>query len=121
MEEYEYMWIQLSFIPQEIIDQYDLDSIKEDVCVYIDIQKGMLVLKQAGKISNDQLCTHLEKYGYEPVRHIPTSYKHEARYAIFTLVVGDFGIKITRRKDSEHVSIALVDSYVITKYWEGIF
>ena len=42
----EYMGIQLVEIPQEIIDQYDLETIQYESWVYIDIQKGMPGLNQ---------------------------------------------------------------------------
>ena len=35
MEEYEYMRILLTSIPQEIIDQYELKSIEYNSCIYI--------------------------------------------------------------------------------------
>ena len=38
---------------------------------------------------------------------------------MFTLVVDDFGIKFTRRRDADHLAIVLEDLYVITKDWEG--
>ena len=63
-------------------------------------------LKQAGKIANDHLCTHLKK-GYAPVPHAPALCKHETRDIIFTLVVDDFGIKFTRTQDAEQISSEL--------------
>ena len=41
MEIYEYMAIQLSIIPQEIISQYKLDSIAHNGMVYVEIRKEM--------------------------------------------------------------------------------
>ena len=51
MEYYEYIRILLYSIPQEIIDQYELVSIEENSWIFIEIHKGMSVLKQAGKLS----------------------------------------------------------------------
>ena len=38
---------------------------------------------------------------------------------MFTVVVDDFGIKFTSRRDAEHLASALKYLYVITKVWEG--
>ena len=53
MSDCEYMRIQLAAITQEIIYHYDLDTIQHEGWVYIEIQKGMLGLKQDSKIVND--------------------------------------------------------------------
>ena len=50
MKENEYMWILLSYIAQETTDQYDLTSIEDNIWIYIEIQKRMPGLKQAGKM-----------------------------------------------------------------------
>ena len=76
-------------------------------------------LKKSVKITNDRLCNHLKKYGYAPVRHTPALWKHTTINIIFTLVVDDSGIKLTRRQDVEHLSSALEDLYNIKKDWEG--
>ena len=76
-------------------------------------------LKQAGNIANDSLCTHFKKYRYAPVQHTPAIWKHELKNITFTLVVDEFGIKFTRRRDAENLAIAREDLYVITKDWEG--
>ena len=119
MRNCEYMSIKLAAIPQEIIYQYDFEVIHHEVWVYIEIQKVMPVLKQAGNISNEHMCAHLKKYGYAPVLHTPVLWKHESRNIMFTLVMDDSGIKFTSRRDIEHLGSALKDLYVITKDWEG--
>ena len=119
MEYCKYMRIQLSSIPQDVIDQYNLETIKHDGWVYINIKKIMPGLKQAGKIDNDHLWTHLEKYGYAPFWHTPDLWKNETRDIILILVVDDFGIKLTSSQDSEHLSSELEDLYVTTKDCEG--
>ena len=52
MDEYEYMRIRYSEIPQEIKNAYNLHSIVHDGWIYLQIRKGMPGLKQAGKIAN---------------------------------------------------------------------
>jgi hypothetical protein len=45
---FEYMVINLSSLPQETIEKYDLIELWQDGKVYIEIQKGMYGLPQAG-------------------------------------------------------------------------
>ena len=54
MKVFEYAWLHGKFIPQKIIDQYNLEPLfNEDGFVYLEIQKGMYGLTQAGRLAND--------------------------------------------------------------------
>ena len=55
MNWYEYLWIKMSDIPQDIIDQYGLTEKAVNGKVLVEIRKGMYGLKQARCISNDRL------------------------------------------------------------------
>ena len=72
-------------------------------------------LKQAGEISNDRLEKYLEKYGYEPMRHTSTLWKHTYRNIVFSLLVYIFGVKYSNIKDVEHLRNALKLLYLVTK------
>ena len=85
--------MKLKIIPQEIIDQYQLQDLEENGWVYIKIVKGMPGLKQAARLANERLVHHLAPYGYSPVHHTPYLWKHESNGILFSLVVDDFGIK----------------------------
>ena len=61
------MKLKLEIIPDEIIDQYNLQDIVHDGWVYCEIKKGMYGPPHAGKISNKQLVKHLKPFGYQPV------------------------------------------------------
>ena len=65
MLEYEYTWIPISRIHQEIIDQYNLLPIINNEYVMIEIWKGIYGTPQAIILANTQLCQHLTKYGYK--------------------------------------------------------
>ena len=120
MSRYEYMKLPIDVIPNEIIEQYNLlPLVHTDNHVYIEIRKGMYGLPQAGKIANDQLKRHLEQYGYKHSTKTNGLWTHETRDTVFTLVVDDFGIKYTSRKDADHLSNALQDLYKITLDWTG--
>ena len=56
MEIYEYGRFHRRDIPQSFINKYKLDEIFDNKgYVYMEIQRGMYGLKQAGKIANEQL------------------------------------------------------------------
>jgi hypothetical protein len=57
---FEYMKMLLSRFPEEIIEKYNLNALAADGWVYIEIRKGMYVLKQAGLLANQlmQLVWH---------------------------------------------------------------
>jgi hypothetical protein len=64
LRRFEYMVINLSSLPQETIDKYDLIKLSQDGKVYIDIQKGMYGLPHAGILANELLQHNLAKDGY---------------------------------------------------------
>ena len=63
IDRYEYMKLPLDIIPEEIIQQYNLRNLEHKGFVYMEIQKGMYGLPQAGKVANDKLKLHLAKFG----------------------------------------------------------
>jgi hypothetical protein len=77
MERYEYMRLPVNVIPAEIMVQYNLQALIHKEYIYIEIRKGMYGLPQAGKLANQQLTTHLAKYGYKPTEHTPGLWRHD--------------------------------------------
>jgi hypothetical protein len=63
------MVITLASLPQENMDKYDLNELAQDGKVYIEIQKGMYGLPQAGILANELLQSNLAKDGYRPMTH----------------------------------------------------
>ena len=78
------------------------------------IVKGMPGLKQAARLANERLVHHLAPYGYAPVQHTPSLWKHEYNGILFAFVVDDFGIKSTSDSATSHLPQALIDKYQIT-------
>jgi hypothetical protein len=76
---FEYMVINLSSLPQETIDKYDLIKLAQDGEVYIEIQKGMYGLPQAGILANELLQRNLARDGYRPTPHTHGLWKHDTR------------------------------------------
>ena len=100
---YEYMKITLDIIPEEIIQQYNLRNLAHKGFVYMEIQKGMYGLPQAVNMENDKLKLHLAKFGYKPTSITPGLWRHQKRHLQFSLVVYDFGIKMSTKRTS-HIS-----------------
>jgi hypothetical protein len=87
---FEYMVINLASLPQETIEKYDLNELAQDGRVYIEIQKGMYGLPQAGILANELLQRNLAKDGYRPTTHTHGLWTHDTRPILFSLVVDDF-------------------------------
>lgn len=115
------MRIHCRYIPQEVIDEYNLtnDNFDEKGYAYLEIQKGMYGLKEASILAYDQLRAHLEPYGYTPVPITPGLWRHNKYRTTFTLEVNDFGIKYYDKTELDHLFNALEAKYVITKDLTG--
>jgi hypothetical protein len=74
---FEYMVINLSSLPQETIEKYDLIELSQDGKVYIEIQKGMHGLPQAGILTTKLLQRNLAKDGYRPTQHTQALWTHD--------------------------------------------
>jgi hypothetical protein len=100
---FEYMVINLSSLPQETIDKYDLIELSQDVKVYKEIQKGMYGLPQAGILANKLLQRNLAKDDYQPMQHTHVLWTKVTRPISFSLVVDDFGVKYVCHEHAEHL------------------
>jgi hypothetical protein len=63
------MVINLSSLPQEIIDDFLLLELAHDGRVYIEIQNGIYGIPQAGILLNELLQPRLALDGYRPTEH----------------------------------------------------
>ena len=97
------MKMKLKIIPKEIIEQYQLQDMEENGWVYMNIVKGVPGLKQAAHLANERLVHHSAPYGYAPVQHTPSLWKHESNRILFALVEDDFGIKFTPDSATSHL------------------
>ena len=119
MARYEYMWLPINIIPQEIIDHYNLLPKVHNGRVYMEIQRGMYGLPQAGILAQELLSQRLAKHGYRPCRHTHGLWKHDTRPVLFTLVVDDFGVQYIGREHTEHLAQCIASEYPITTDWDG--
>ena len=65
------MHMPLKLIPQPFIDQYNLQAKTKNGNVYIEIQKGMYGLPQAGILANKLLKQRLSDDRYHKQPHTP--------------------------------------------------
>jgi hypothetical protein len=119
MDSFEYMRIPIKLIPQEIIDQYNLLPLVSDGHVYIEVQKGMYGLPQAGILANQLLARRLAIHGYHQTKFTPGLWRHVTRPIQFTLVVDDFGVQYVVKEHAQHLIDALETDYTVSKYWTG--
>jgi hypothetical protein len=113
------MAINMSSLPQETIKKYDLLELSQDGKVYIEIQKCMYGLPQAGMLANELLQRNLAKDGYQPTQHTHLLWTHNTRPLSFSLVVGDFGVKYVGREHAEHLMECIKKKYTISSNWNG--
>jgi hypothetical protein len=116
---FEYMVINISSIPQEIIDEFRLLELAHDGRVYIEIQKGMYGLPQAGILANKLLQQRLALDVYRPTEHTHGLWRHKTRPVWFSLVVDDFGIKYIGHDNAEHLMALIKKNYDISSDWTG--
>ena len=56
MEQYEYMQLKFTNLPEDVIKQYNLrESFTKNGYVYLEIRQGMYVLPQFGMLAQKQL------------------------------------------------------------------
>jgi hypothetical protein len=119
MEAFEYMRIPINFIPQEIIEQYNLLALVSDGHVYVEVQKGMYGLSQAGILANKLRARRLDIHGYYQIKFTPGLWGHVTLPIQFTLVVEYFGVQYVGKEHAQHLIYALEADYTVSKDWTG--
>ena len=72
MERYEYTRLKLADLPDDVIKHYNLGSkLTSDGYVYLEVQKGMYGLPQAGILAHKLLEKRLNDEGYTQSKHTP--------------------------------------------------
>jgi hypothetical protein len=111
MDSFEYMRIPIKLIPQEIIVQYNLLQLVSDGHVYIEVQKGIYGLPQAGILANQCIAGRLAIHGYHQTKFTPGLRRHVTRPIQYTLVVNDFGVQYVGKEYAQHLIDALETDY----------
>ena len=120
MLRFEYVKIKIDDIPDKIIAEYNLqEKVTPDGYVYVEIQKGMYGLPQAGILAQQLLEQRLNAHGYSQNQAVPGLWTHETRPISFTLVVDDFGVKYVGKEHVLHLINILKQHYEISEDWSG--
>jgi len=116
----EYIRIRISDIPDEIIKEYNLkEKVTTNGSIYIQVNKGMYGLPQAGLMANELLEKRLNKKGYYQSKLVPGLWKHKTRPIAFALTVDDFAVKYVGKEHALHLKSVLEQHYKITTDWTG--
>ena len=79
MDEPEYMKIPVRLVPDEINVEYKVSEFEHTGYIYVQLNKCMYGLAQAGLISNELLATKLAKHGFNQMPHTPGLWRHHTK------------------------------------------
>jgi hypothetical protein len=120
MARYEYMQLNISDMPNNVIEHYKLrDIVTPDGHIYCKIQKGMYGLPQAGIIAQELLADHLKQNGYMQSKTTPGLWLHKMRPIQFSLAVDDFGVKYVGKENVLHLLNTIQQYYKCSCDWDG--
>ena len=107
-------------MPQEFIDEYDLEINIYKGFLYCEIQKDIYGLPQADKLTNKILKHRLATCGYIECMDTPGLWRHIFRPVQFTLVVDNFGVTFVSVEQLQHLVESLKKFYEIVLDPTGI-
>ena len=114
----EYICISIKDIPDEIINKYKLRDIADkNGSVYIEANRVMYGLPQAGLLANEILEKILNKRGYQHNKLVPSFWTHDWRPVQFTLVVDDFRFNYVGEENALHLKKTIEENYTVTSEW----
>ena len=120
MERFEYMRLNLSDLPEDFIERYNMEpKADKNGQVYVEIRRGMYGLPQAGLLAQQLLEERLNAKGYSQITLVPGLWTHEGRPINFTLCVDNFGVKYTGEQHANHIMAILQEHYTISHNWSG--
>ena len=114
----EYVCVNLSDIPQDFIDEYDLLESFQGGWVYLEINRGVYILPQSGILANKLFEERLANHVYYQCTITPGLWRHKWRPILFSLIVNNFGFEYVEYRHAHHLRDALKEHYDITENWE---
>ncbi len=93
LDRFKYMKMPISLFPTWIIRQYHLQKHILNGFIYLEMQRAIWGLPQAGILANKLLQKRLVPHGYYECANTPGLWKHITRPILFMLVINDFGVK----------------------------
>jgi hypothetical protein len=120
LDYYKYMKIPLALFPEWIKKQYNLNTHARDGFVFLEIQRAVWGLPQAGILANKLLQKPLKPQGIYECVNTPGLWRHATRPITFSLVVDDFGVKYVGKEHADHlISCLKTETYKLTEDWAG--
>ena len=119
LEDYQYIRFAINMIPQDIIDEYNLEAIvHEDSYCYVEIRKVMYGLHKEAYVASAKLKRVLGLEVYTPSKFTPGLFTYKTREIVFSLVVDNFGAKYKMREDAEHWLKSIQGRYLVKVEWD---
>jgi hypothetical protein len=120
-DQYEYMVLNLDEIPQEIIDEYNIqDYISPgDTKVYVEVTGALYGMKQAGYLANKDIVTHLANNGYTQCPNTACLFRHIKDDIEFSLITDDFGVRYGSKPAADKLLEVMSRKYKMTHDWAG--
>jgi hypothetical protein len=87
--------------------------------IYLEVQKGMYRLPQAGILANHLLAKRLAPRGYRQTTTNLGVWTHDTLPITFSLVVDDFDVKYEGLSNANHLIKALEQHNTMSKDWTG--
>jgi hypothetical protein len=116
----ENMKIHKSLIPQEVIDEYDMEKYFDaDGYAYVEITGAIYGLAQSGYLANQDLIKNLAPCGYYPSKRTQGLWHHKTRSIKFSLVTDNFGVKYKKKEDAQHLLDSIAAKYPVKADWTG--
>ena len=118
-DQYEYMVMDISDIPEEIIQCYNLRTFIRPgtTKIYNEVIGALYGMKQSGYIANKELVTYLESNGYMQSKTTPCLFKHNVDDIDFTLITDDFLIRYSDQKEADKLYEIMCKKYPMTVDW----
>ena len=116
----EYIRISIKYIPEEIINEYQLRKIVDDKgSIHIQANRGMYSLPQAGLLANELLEKRLNKRSYRQSKLVLGFWTHDWRPFQFTIFVHGFGVKYVGEEHAIYLKNTIEENYTVTTEWDG--
>ena len=102
LTDYEYLRLDITLIPEDIIQTYNLLPLVINVFIYLDILKCVYGLNQVGRLAKHVLSKQLAPEGCFQFTHTPIIWQHKWHPMLLYLVVDDFDANYVGKEHSEH-------------------
>ena len=119
LDQYEYMRIPFTLFPPWSAKQYDLANKIHNGHIYLEMQRVVWGLPQAGILAIKLPKKRLAPHGYYECKTNPSLWKDTTRPISFTLVVDSFRVKYMRKEDINHLIGCIKEKYELTQDWDG--